>query len=225
MSPPNLPSDPKALAAEISAEVRALDAHYLDEARRIRRSRSRDLKSAPAAYVLAVASELVAIHPHPWLGYEILRNHEAALAIVRVEDLEVLGKDIRSWDTVDCLGRYLTGIAWVRGQIGDQDVHRWARSENLWWRRTALVSTVGLNSRVDGGTGDTTRTLAVCRMLVDDREDMIVKAMSWALRSLVPHDPKAVEGFLAEYGDRVAARVRREVNNKLRTGLKNPRRA
>jgi 3-methyladenine DNA glycosylase AlkD len=29
-------------------------------------------------------------------------------------------------------------------------------------------------------------------LLVDDRDDMVVKAMSWALRELAKHDPKAV---------------------------------
>jgi 3-methyladenine DNA glycosylase AlkD len=67
------------------------------------------------------------------------------------------------------------------------------------------------------------RTLAVCRLLVDDRDDMVVKAMSWALRELVAHDPDALWAFLAEYDDRLAARVRREVRNKLTTGLKNPK--
>ena len=61
-------------------------------------------------------------------------------------------------------------------------------------------------------------------MLVDDHEDMVVKAMSWALRELVVHDPDAVRAFLQEHENILAARVKREVRNKLTTGLKNPRR-
>ena len=64
----------------------------------------------------------------------------------------------------------------------------------------------------------------MCRLLVDDSDDMVVKAMSWALRELVVHDPDAVNEFLDEHGDVLAARVRREVRNKLATGLKNPKR-
>jgi 3-methyladenine DNA glycosylase AlkD len=45
---------------------------------------------------------------------------------------------------------------------------------------------------------------------VADREDLVVKALSWALRALARRDP--------------AARVIREVENKLTTGRKNPRR-
>ena len=61
-------------------------------------------------------------------------------------------------------------------------------------------------------------------MLVADHEDMVVKAMSWALRQLVVHDPDAVREFLEEHKDVLAARVKREVRNKLTTGLKNPKR-
>ena len=50
---------------------------------------------------------------------------------------------------------------------------------------------------------------------------MVVKALSWALRELVVRDPGAVRTFLDEHD--LAARVRREVTNKLQTGLKQPR--
>jgi hypothetical protein len=81
----------------------------------------------------------------------------------------------------------------------------------------------GLHVRSHGGTGDVARTLAVCRLLAEDPDDMVVKALSWALRELVVHDPEAVRAFLDEHDDVLAARVKREVRNKLRTGLKNPR--
>jgi 3-methyladenine DNA glycosylase AlkD len=128
------------------------------------------------------------------------------------------------WEDVDTFGVLLSGTAWLNGSISDADVKRWAKSRDFWWRRAALVSTVTLNGKTRGGKGDTKRTLIICEMLVSDREDMIVKAMSWALRSLVPWDPKAVRGFLAEHDEALAARVKREVNNKLRTGLKTPKR-
>jgi 3-methyladenine DNA glycosylase AlkD len=87
-------------------------------------------------------------------------------------------------------------------------------------RRAALVSTVPLNLAAAGGTGDAPRTLDICRRLVDDRDDMVVKALSWALRELVARDREAVRGFLADHDARLAARVRREVATKLDTGRK-----
>ena len=64
----------------------------------------------------------------------------------------------------------------------------------------------------------------MCRLLVADHEDMVVKALSWALRELVAYDADAAQAFLKEYADVLAARIKYEVGNKLRTGLKNPRR-
>jgi 3-methyladenine DNA glycosylase AlkD len=67
-----------------------------------------------------------------------------------------------------------------------------------------------------------TRTLQVCRQLAGDQDDMVAKALSWALRELVVHDPGAVQEFLEKYDHVLSARVKREVKNKLATGLKNP---
>ena len=50
---------------------------------------------------------------------------------------------------------------------------------------------------------------------------MVVKALSWALRSLIEWDRRAVSAFLVEHEDELAGRVKREVRTKLRTGRKN----
>ena len=49
---------------------------------------------------------------------------------------------------------------------------------------------------------------------------MVVKAVSWALRSLAQRDPKSVKAFLAKHDEALAPRVKREVGTKLRTGKK-----
>ena len=73
-----------------------------------------------------------------------------------------------------------------------------------------------------GCAGDTRRTLAVVDVVKEEREDMVVKAVSWALRSLVPWDAQAVADYLRANEAVLPARVKREVRNKLETGLKNP---
>ena len=84
------------------------------------------------------------------------------------------------------------------------------------------TDTFYLNRRTLGGQGDTPRTVMVCEALVNDRDDMVVKGMSWALRDLLKRDRVAVEKFLEEHESELAARVKREVWNKLTTGVKNP---
>ena len=57
------------------------------------------------------------------------------------------------------------------------------------------------------------------------RDDMVVKALSWAPRALAVRQPRAVDRYLRTHADRLAPRVLREVRNKLTTGLKNPKSA
>jgi len=215
--------DARSIASEMVAEIRALPVPNTPNQRAVRRKTSRRLKQASPEFVLEVARELFENHGQRWLAYELIQGHEAAFQSVGASELEELGRGIDSWGTVDSFARTLAGPAWLHEQVPDELIHRWAHSEDHWWRRAALVSTVALNVRSHGGTGDVPRTLKVCRLLVEDHDDMVVKAMSWALRELVPHDPEALREFLRKHEDVLAARVKREVRNKLTTGLKNPR--
>jgi 3-methyladenine DNA glycosylase AlkD len=218
------PIDIPSVAAEIDAEVQAAPERRAPFWHALRRKWSRQLSGAPAAQVVALARTLLEGYGHRWLAYDLINHHPAALTSIDAAELESFGQGMDGWGAVDSFGRSLSGPVWRQRQVPDELIHEWAHSEDRWWRRAALVSTVPLNVKARGGTGDVPRTLAVCRLLVDDRDDMVVKALSWALRELVAHDPDAVWAFLAEYDDRLAARVKREVRNKLTTGLKNPRR-
>jgi 3-methyladenine DNA glycosylase AlkD len=60
--------------------------------------------------------------------------------------------------------------------------------------------------------------------LVADKNDMVIKSLSWALRELIPHDRESVQKFICENEKVLATRVRREVKNKITAGVKNPRR-
>lgn len=215
-------SNSRDISAQIVNEIRALPVRNTPSMRRVRRVYSKLLAKGEAAFVIQVARGLLGYDSSRWVAYELIRYHPGAFSKIGQAELEELGQGIDSWWTVDSFARTLAGPAWLRGQIDDEIIHRWARSDDLWWRRAALVSTVALNLRSKGGFGDTERTLAVCRILVDDHEDMVVKALSWALRELVVHDPWAVRAFLDQYRERLHPRVRREVTNKLETGLKNP---
>jgi 3-methyladenine DNA glycosylase AlkD len=212
----------KALADEIDRRIRALPEQSTEPVRGVRKEYSRRLRQAPFGDVLSVAEALVG--RQRWVAYELLYCHPSRLAGLGIAEVERLGLGIDGWDSVDAFARYVSGPAWQQGLIGDDDVYRWAASPNRFWRRAALVSTVPLNLRAAGGTGDMPRTLDICARLVSDHDDTIVKALSWALRELAIWDPQAVRAFLATHDGELAARVKREVRHKLATGLKNPRR-
>jgi 3-methyladenine DNA glycosylase AlkD len=210
-----------ALAEEIDTEIRALPNGDTASIRAVRRQFSKRLAKATPAQVIQLALQLR--DKYRWVAYELVQHHPKAMQKIGALELRLFGQGMASWDAVDTFGTFLSGPAWREGQVSDEVIHEWARSDNRWWRRAALVSTVALNIKARGGTGDVPRTLAVCRLLANDHDDMVEKALSWALRALVQHDPQAVREFLAAHNDVLGARVKREVRNKLKTGLKNPR--
>jgi 3-methyladenine DNA glycosylase AlkD len=220
--PPGDPLDPAVVAGKIDCEIRALPAHGVQPVRAVRRAWSRRLRAVPAEVVVAVAMALV--DRQRWVAYELVSHHPGGLDHVGVEEVERLGEGIADWGSVDAFGCLVSGPAWRRGRLPDAAVQRWAASPDRWWRRAALVSTVPLNLRSRGGVGEVGRTLEVCRRLAGDGDDMVVKALSWALRELVVWDPVAVRRFLDAHHDVLAARVRREVRSKLETGRKYPAR-
>ena len=214
------------LAREAIDGVLGLRRRGVPGARDVRKRLSAIVKAAHPADVIAIGAAIAAssemkANRARWVGWELINKHPTALDHLDLDTVESLGAGNSSWDEVDGYGIYIAGAAWVRGLIRDIDVRRWAKSDDLWRRRAALVATVVLNTKTHGGSGDTQRTLAVANLLIDDREDMVVKAMSWALRCLVNWDRSAVENFLDEHEHRLAARVKRETRTKLRTGKKN----
>jgi 3-methyladenine DNA glycosylase AlkD len=156
-----------------------------------------------------------------FMSYALVSHHRLAIEQLAADDLLNLGEGINNWCTVDCFAIYLSGPMWARGGVSDAAVKAWAHSQDRWWRRAALVSTVALSRR--GGAQDFLRVSRICELLIDDRDDMVVKALSWALREAAKKHPEQVRRFLAEHQETLAARVKREVNNKLTTGLKTPR--
>jgi 3-methyladenine DNA glycosylase AlkD len=194
--------------------------------RRVRQSLSRTLARADPSLVLAVADALVS--RGGWadrlFAYEVVAKHRPASAALDETTLIRWSHGLTDWGTVDLFGCTLGGQAWREGILSDAVVEAWSRSMDRWRRRLALVCTVPLNSKARGGSGDATRTLRICEAVANDRDDMVVKALSWSLRELSKRDAMAVQRFLSEHDDRLAPRVMREVTNKLATGKKTPRR-
>lgn len=218
-------STASSVARKISRAIRSLDELNTEALRKVRREFSKSFTSAPARFVVDVAMLLVDERSigHRLVGYELVAHHKTAMSSLDETDLIRLGQTISCWGSVDMFACYISGPAWRERQVSDRLIRRWARAEDRWFRRAALVSTVPLNSKARGGSGDSARTLEICTLLVSDRDDMVVKALSWALRELAKRDQISVRRFLNQHREQLAARVTREVQNKLSTGLKNPR--
>jgi 3-methyladenine DNA glycosylase AlkD len=215
-----------ALAKQISVRLAGLRRKSTPDVRAVRREFSRRLAKAPAHVVIELA-QLLMEEPNSEfriVAYELLYHHPSALSKLHAWELKQLAETLDSWWTVDMFAIYLAGPVWRERHVPDSLIRGWARSDDRWWRRAALVSTVPLNSKARGGRGDTRRTLEICLLLQRDRDPMVAKAMSWALRELSKRDPKASRRFVAQRRAILAPLVVREVHKKLTTGRKNPRR-
>lgn len=99
---------------------------------------------------------------------------------------------INNWDLVDLSAPNIVGAHLEAGDRALLD--RLARSESLWERRIAILATQHFIRR-----GDFDTTLRIAEMLVDDRHDLIHKAVGWMLREIGNRDRAAEEAFLRRH--------------------------
>ena len=223
-----------ALQAHASAERRAVAVTYFPTAMRVlgvpvpalrvvAKDLAKELKTAPAARVLSLAEALITDGSMEGrqVGYELIEFHKPTTAALTAADIERLRQGLDNWASVDSFAMSIAGPAWRRGLLSDAQIDGWAASPDRFVRRLALVCTVPLNMKSRGGKGDVPRTLRLCTCLAADRDDFVVKALSWALREVLPHDEPAVQAFLTRHDAVLQRRIVREIGNKLRTGRKN----
>lgn len=161
------------------------------------------------------------VHEMGQIGYELIGFDKVILAEITKEDLKQLNYELDNWASVDAFSVYLYGRAWKLGTLADADLVKMAKSEDFWQRRIAVVSTIPLNRKVKGQQADVRRTLMICDLVISDYADMVVKALSWALRELSKQEPEVVREYIEKHREALHKRVLREVTNKLVFGTKN----
>ena len=213
---------PNDLAKAVRRDLASLSQLNTPSIRQTRRRYSRSLRPERAELVYHFVCSLLdgAGWAERVVAWEVLASHRGAFELLDDDKVEKMVEGLSDWGSIDLFGVTIVGQAWREGLVSDQKILSWTISSDHWHRRLALVATVPLNSKARGGKGDTRRTLRVCRKLLDDRDDMVVKAMSWALRELSKTDPIAVQEFIEREQDRLASRIKREVRNKLDLGRK-----
>ena len=122
------------------------------------------------------------------------------------------------WDLVDQIsGRTVAPLHRDRPDDLRPVVLGWSRHEDLWLRRTAVLSQLGSKAATDRDL------LAEVVLANADRPEFwLRKAIGWALRDLARPDPAWVRGFLAEHGDAMSPLSRREAAKHLGPGDDGP---
>ena len=98
-------------------------------------------------------------------------------------------KYINNWDIIDSSAHFIVGPHLQ--DSSHEKLAELAKSEDLWERRIAIMSTFHF---IRQGEFDT--ALKISRQLVNDKEDLIHKAVGWMLREIGNRDRATEEKFL-----------------------------
>lgn len=101
-------------------------------------------------------------------------------------------KWINNWDLVDVTAEHIPGA-----YLYDRDrrsLYRWAKSDHLWTRRIAIMSTFHFIKRHDFEDA-----LRLTELLLEDSHDLIHKATGWMLREIGNRDRHIEEEFLRQH--------------------------
>ena len=101
-------------------------------------------------------------------------------------------ENINNWDLVD-----LTAPKIVGDYLFNKDksiLFKLAKSNNLWERRIAILSTFGFIRK-----NNFKIALRISELLLHDKHDLIHKAVGWMLREIGKRDQEIEEQFLSKY--------------------------
>lgn len=96
---------------------------------------------------------------------------------------------VNNWDLVDLSAPKIMG-----GYLKDKErsiLYELAISPVLWERRVAVITTLAFVRN-----GDLTDAFALCDLLLEDKEDLMRKAVGWVLRETGKKDKEQLENFL-----------------------------
>lgn len=153
-----------------------------------------------------------------WDGASHREERYAALAVARMRratvwcDPEALGLFRHLvvtgawWDFVDVIAAHLVGQALREHRpVVDPVMREWAVDDDLWVRRTAVLSQLRHRKDTDR------RLLAhVIEANLDDPSFWLRKSIGWALREFARTDPDWVRATVEEWGPRLSNLSRRE---------------
>ena len=169
----------------------------LPEVRRLTRAAASAAPPATAADVDRAAGEL-------WRAAAYREERYAATALTGLPvargalELLPLHEEMITtgawWDLVDGVAGRIRDLLLEHPAAMRPVLRDWARSDDRWLRRSAVIAQLGAKDRTD-----TALLAEVIEVNAADPEFFVRKAIGWALRDLAKSDPDWVRRFLAEH--------------------------
>jgi 3-methyladenine DNA glycosylase AlkD len=135
------------------------------------------------------------------VGVEVLARHHREFTpalLVRWKPWFARNRSA-NWATTDHICGLLIGPLLVRHPRAARRLRPWSTHGNMWVRRAAIVGLIRLARK--GVALD--QLYSVARRLHADREDLIQKAVGWALREAGKADEARLERYLRANGPRI----------------------
>jgi 3-methyladenine DNA glycosylase AlkD len=114
---------------------------------------------------------------------------------------------IDNWEVCDQLAMQIAGPCVANNLALVDELLALSTHEDVWFRRCAVASTVALNQK---GRSHAEETFRVLRPVIADREDMVRKAVAWAVREVCKNDERAALRFLTEQAGKMPPSLLRE---------------
>lgn len=103
---------------------------------------------------------------------------------------------INNWDLVDTSAPHIVGTHLLKRDR--KILYQLANSYSLWERRIAIIATQQFIRHHDFAD-----TVKIAALLLDDKEDLLHKAVGWMLREVGNRDQPTEEAFLEQYSQRM----------------------
>ena len=100
---------------------------------------------------------------------------------------------VNNWDLVDTSAPHIVGDYLYNNPEKSEILLKFSRSENLWIRRISIVSTFAFIKN-----NEFNKTLEIAKLLLNDDQDLIHKAVGWMLREIYKRDKRIIKRFLRQ---------------------------
>ncbi|KAF0133769.1 MAG: hypothetical protein FD145_1085 [Candidatus Saganbacteria bacterium] len=130
---------------------------------------------------------------------------------------------IENWETCDQLATVINFLFAQNTKLL-KILDKWSKSENFWRRRFVLAVCSTLNhkgnSSIHNDDSIVDEVLKICQNLITDSEEMVEKALHWAIRETSKKDPEKVLQFLLKNKNKMKPRIVKESAKKLPEKMK-----
>jgi len=130
--------------------------------------------------------------------------------LLRAADMKLLERLLRhshTWAYVDALAVHVVGGLVERYPSLESSLDRWARDDDFWIRRSAMLA---LLLPLRDGAGDWDRFAGYADRMLEEKEFFIRKAIGWVLREVSKTRPALVARFVSARTDRISGVTIRE---------------